>query len=105
MNTSHNRAAQQAAKRVSDTLVNLGQRLVTARQLRGMHQSEVAAAAGIGVVTLRDLEHGTPGVAVGNLLKVLDSLGLLSQMDSVLDPARDPETVAFAMRKLGEKGR
>ncbi len=50
--------------------------------------------------TQRALEDGSDGVATGNLLNGPQRLNLLAQWDGLLDPKRDPEAVAFAMRKL-----
>jgi hypothetical protein len=38
---------------------------------------------------------------MGNFLKVLQGLNLLEQLDSLLDPGRDPEAINFALRKVG----
>jgi len=38
---------------------------------------------------------------MGNLFKVLQALGLLDQVEKLLDPRDDPETLAYAERKLG----
>lgn len=82
----------------------MGDRLVKARKVRHMTQEDLARQSDVGISTVRSLEAGGDGVALGNLLKVLRGLGLMSQADSLLDPARDPEMVNFALRKL-EGGR
>lgn len=78
----------------------LGDRLVTARRAREMTQIELAQAADVGVSTVACLEAGRTGVSIGNLLKVLRTLGLLGQVDELLNPARDPEVTAFALKTL-----
>jgi len=37
---------------------------------------------------------------MGNFLKVLQALGLMSQIEKLLDPSEDPATLAYAQRKL-----
>lgn len=37
---------------------------------------------------------------MANFFKVLQALGLLNQVEQLLDPREDPETLAFAERKL-----
>ncbi|WP_439687101.1 helix-turn-helix domain-containing protein [Cupriavidus oxalaticus] len=63
-----------------------------------MTQEQLANLSDVSLSTLRALEDGADGVAIGNFLKVLQGLNLLSQVDELLDPRRDPETVAFAER-------
>ena len=77
-----------------------GQRLTTARKLRHMTQEDLAHLSDVSVSTLRSIEDGADGVALGNVLKVLQGLGLLDQFDSLLDPQRDPEAVEFAVRQV-----
>lgn len=79
----------------------LGQRLTLARKLRDMTQEQLAHLSDVSPSTLRSLEDGADGVGMGNFLKVLQGLNLLDQVDELLDPRRDPETVAFAKRQIG----
>lgn len=85
---------------VKASMERLGQRLTTARKLRQMNQEELAHLSDVSVSTLRALEDGADGVAMGNLLKVLQGLNLMAQWDDLLDPKRDPEAVAFAVRTV-----
>lgn len=71
-----------------------------ARKLRSLTQEELGHLAQVSTSTVRSLEDGAEGVAIGNLLKVLQALGLLSQIEMLLDPREDPETLAYAERKL-----
>lgn len=86
---------------VRSALDRLGKRIVMARKLREMTQEELAHLADVSLTTLRSLESGADGVAVGNLLKVLQGLGLMEQVEQVLDPRCDPEVLPFAERRLG----
>jgi len=86
---------------VQSAMQGVGKRLVTARKLRGLTAEQLAQSSDVSLSTLRALESGADGVAIGNFLKVLKGLGLLDQVDQLLDPARDPETVRYAERMLG----
>lgn len=85
---------------VGSALERLGARVTMARKLRGLTQEELGHLADISTSTVRSMEDGAEGVAIGNLLKVLQALGLLSQVEKLLDPRDDPETLAYAERKL-----
>lgn len=85
---------------VGGALERLGVRLTMARKLRGLTQEALGQLADVSTSTIRSLEDGAEGVAMGNLLKVLQALGLLSQVEQLLDPRDDPETLAYAERKL-----
>jgi transcriptional regulator with XRE-family HTH domain len=86
---------------VQASLDRLGRRLARARKLREMTQEDLAHLSDVSLSTLRSLEAGADGVALGNLLKVLQGLNLLDQVEDWLDPQRDPETVNFVERRLG----
>ena len=78
----------------------MGKRVWLARKLRGLTQQEIADLADVSLSTLRALEAGADGVALGNVFKVFQALGLLGQVDPRLDPQADPQTVTFAERPL-----
>lgn len=86
---------------VKAAMARLGQRLILARKLRDMTQEQLAHLSDVSLSTLRSLEDGADGVAIGNCLKVMQGLNLLDQIDELLDPRRDPETAGFAQRTLG----
>jgi len=86
---------------VKASLQRLGQRLIFARKLRDMTQEQLAHLSDVSLSTLRSLEDGADGVALGNCLKVMQGLNLLDQIDELLDPRRDPETASFAQRQIG----
>jgi transcriptional regulator with XRE-family HTH domain len=85
---------------VGSALQRLGGRITLARKLRGLTQQELGHLAGVSTSTIRSMEDGAEGIALGNFFKVLQALGLLSQVESLLDPRDDPETLAYAQRKL-----
>jgi DNA-binding XRE family transcriptional regulator len=79
----------------------LGVRATMARKMRGLTQEDLSHLADVSTSTVRSIEDGAEGVAMGNFLKVLQALGLLDQIETLLDPGLDPETVAYAQRKIG----
>ncbi|MDG0835716.1 helix-turn-helix domain-containing protein [Pelomonas saccharophila] len=85
---------------VEAALERLGKRFWMARKLRGFTQQELADLADVSLSTLRALEAGADGVALGNALKVFQALDLLGQIDQLLDPQVDPQSVTFAERTL-----
>lgn len=85
---------------VGSALERLGVRVTMARKLRGLTQEQLGHLADVSTSTVRSMEDGAEGVAIGNLLKVLQALGLLSQIEKLLDPREDPETLAYAERNL-----
>lgn len=86
---------------VGGALGRLGGRVTMARKLRGLTQEELGHLSDVSTSTVRSIEDGAEGVAIGNFFKVLQALGLLSQVEKLLDPHEDPETLAYAQRKLG----
>lgn len=93
-------ATDQLSRGCTNALSSLGQRVREARKVRGQSLATLAASAGVGLSTLQCIEAGSPGVALGNLCKVLEALGLLGQLEDLLRPERDPEFVAFARQQL-----
>ena len=68
------------------TAVALGERLRLARVRRAMTQAQLAARARSNRVTIARLERGETTVSLNVLLRVLDVLALLSEVDMI---ARD----------------
>ncbi|GMV19267.1 MAG: helix-turn-helix transcriptional regulator [Polyangiaceae bacterium] len=64
-------------------LVALGERLAAARKRRRMTQQTLAVRAGISVPTLRKLETGDAGVSLAAVLRILQVLGLASDIDNL----------------------
>lgn len=60
----------------------LGNRIRTAREARGLSQKQLADLAGIGKTAMFDLEHGNPGVRLNTLMAVLVVLGMSLRLDS-----------------------
>ena len=74
---------------VSDRLVQLGDRVRTARARRGWSSAALAAKAGIARRTLMSLEQGKPGTSLGVALTVLWALGLDAGVEAVANPDTD----------------
>ena len=55
---------------------DLVKQLIAARKRSRLTQDELAALACLSRRPIYDLEHGSGGVKVGTLIKVLDALGL-----------------------------
>lgn len=58
------------------TTSDLGAAIRQARKAMGLRQDELAAAAGVGLRFLVELERGKPSVQLGKVLQVMDALGL-----------------------------
>ncbi len=87
---------------VQASMERLGERLRRARKVRHVTAEQLCQASDISLSTLRALEAGSDGVSMGNFLKVMKGLNLLAQIEGLLDPKADPETIAYVDRKLGE---
>lgn len=61
---------------------DLGHRIRTAREARGLSQKQLADLAGIGKTAMFDLEHGNPGVRLNTLLAVLHILDISLNLDT-----------------------
>jgi len=86
-------------------LVGLGERISQARRVRGMTQSELAQSARVGLSTIVAIEAGSPSVNIGAIMRALDSMGLLQQVDKWLDPHLDPKFAEQAVRQLQQRAR
>lgn len=72
------------------TVSTLGQAVRRARKALGLRQDELAAAAGVGLRFVVELERGKPTVQMGRALAVLEAVGLdlaLGQRPPAPDPA------------------
>ena len=89
----------------AQALERLGERIAFARKARGLSQVELAMRSGIGANSMFTIEKGGTGVAVGSLVRVLDTLGLLDQLELLVQPENDAELVSAAISKLREGSR
>lgn len=53
----------------------IGQLVRDVRRAQGLRQDQLAAAAGVGVRFLVEVEHGKPTAQIGKVLAVLDAIG------------------------------
>jgi hypothetical protein len=88
-----------------DVLVRLGQHIATARMRREWRQEDLAQKAGIHPNTLRKVESGAPGTAMGAYASALWALGLLEHLAEVARPGRDAEGETLAAARLGDRVR
>lgn len=72
------------------TASEIGEAVRRARKVMGLRQDELAAAAGVGLRFLVELEGGKPTVQLGRTLAVLAAAGLDLKIVARL-PSPDPE--------------
>ncbi|MFC6281154.1 hypothetical protein ACFQND_07935 [Polaromonas aquatica] len=70
-----------------------------------MTQTELAGMADLGLSTVVAIEAGKPGVGMGNFIRVVNALGMLDQVDAVLDPARDDMLVQHGINSLPKRAK
>lgn len=61
---------------ITTTSITIGQAVRRARKAMGLRQPELAAAAGVGLRFLVELERGKPTAQLGLTLNVLQAVGL-----------------------------
>ncbi|MDQ3262706.1 MAG: helix-turn-helix domain-containing protein [Myxococcota bacterium] len=76
---------------VVDAVRLLGENVATARQRRGLRQVDLAARTGLARLTIRRIEAGHPGTAVGAYFAALWALGLEREIAELASPDRDEE--------------
>lgn len=69
------------------TVEQIGAAVRTARLAQGLRQDQLAAAAGVGVRFLVELERGKPTVRLAKVLAVLDALGCRVQVTPAAVPS------------------
>ncbi len=74
--------------RAEEALKTLGENLRLARLRRNITSKLQAERAGISLMTLHKVEHGSPSVAIGNYLQVLITLGMEGEVANLA--ANDP---------------
>lgn len=80
-----------------DECRHLGELLARLRLARKMKQADAALRAGLSRNTAYRIEHGDPGLAIGQVLRYLDAISPGSTLLDLLSE-RDP-----ALRALGER--
>jgi len=90
---------------VDQALKRLGANLRTARVRRGLTVPDVAKKIGTGRRAVDDAERGKPSTGIAVYLALLWAYDLISQLDSVADPARDVEGQALAKTRERSRAR
>ncbi|MDH3206424.1 MAG: helix-turn-helix domain-containing protein [Gemmatimonadota bacterium] len=83
----------------------LGNNIRTARKRRRLRQKDLATQAGINVQTLRRVEGGSLGTAVGAYIAALWAMGLENQLTQLAEPATDLEGKTLEAAARGERVR
>ncbi|MFA5242256.1 MAG: helix-turn-helix transcriptional regulator [Sulfuricella sp.] len=76
----------------------LGQLLARLRQARKIKQADAALRAGLSRNTVYRLEHGDPGVALGQVLRYLDAIAPGSTLADLLSES-DPALISLKVRE------
>ncbi len=71
---------------VKRALRQLGEDIVIWRKLQRLTAAQVADRAGVGLRTLRSLEHGEGSTSLENTLRIVRALGVLDNVAASLDP-------------------
>lgn len=70
-------------------LRNLGEDLRTARRRRRIAQADLAGRMGVSVGTVKRMEAGDPGVAIGTIAMCLLALGKIERLSGLLPEEAD----------------
>jgi len=76
----------------------LGELLARLRIARGVKQTDAALRAGLSRNTVYRLEHGDPGLAIGQVLRYLDAIAPGTSLE-ILYSEKDPALAALAARE------
>ena len=99
------RRSSEPLPRVSRALAELGQNIRFARMRRKLSAQLVAERAGMSRPTLRALERGEPGVTIGAIANVLNTLGLVDSLASVGADDRLGRQLEDAQLEASQRGR
>lgn len=84
--------------------VKIGSRLARLRVARRVTQQEAALRAGISRNSAYRLEHGDPGVALGQVLRYLDAIAAGKTLQSLLNED-DPALLALGVEERRQRAR
>jgi transcriptional regulator with XRE-family HTH domain len=90
---------------VQRSLLRLGRGLGLARRRRHLTQADLAGRIGASVNTIRRLEAGHPGIALGQVARVLQVFGELGALDQLLDTAHDGIGLTLMDERLPQRVR
>ena len=80
----------------------LGQRIARLRTARRMKQFEAALRAGLSRNTAYRIEHGDPGVAMGQILRYLDAIAPGCNLKQLLNES-DPALISQHLREKTQR--
>jgi transcriptional regulator with XRE-family HTH domain len=88
---------------VERALVAVGDDLSLARRRRGLSTLSMAERAGISKKTLYRLEQGDPGVSWGAVIRVLNILNLLPEVNKALNTTNDALGLALMNKSVAKR--
>lgn len=88
---------------VERALAAAGEDLALARRRRGLSTSSMAERAGISKKTLYRLEKGDPGVSWGAVVRVLNILNLLPELNKALNTTNDALGLALMNKAVAKR--
>jgi len=88
---------------VKRALVAAGDDLALARRRRGFSTESMAQRAGISKKTLYRLEQGDPGVSWGAVMRVVNILNLLPELNKALDTTNDALGLALMNKAVPKR--
>jgi DNA-binding XRE family transcriptional regulator len=88
---------------VERALVAAGDDLSLARRRRGLSTLSMAERAGISKKTLYRLEQGDPGVSWGAVIRVLNILNLLPEVNKALNTTNDALGLALMNKSVAKR--
>ena len=92
------------SSRLSAESAQIGQLLARLRLARAVKQSDAALRAGISRNTAHRLEHGDPGVAIGQVLRYLEAIAPGSGLLELLS-CSDPALISLSAREKTQRVR
>lgn len=96
--------ASMLSPRQIDECKHLGKLLARLRLARKVKQSDAALRAGLSRNTVYRLEHGDPGVAMGQVLRYLEAISPSSTLLDLLSQ-KDPALLALDAREKSKRVR
>lgn len=90
--------ASSLAPQLLEQSKHLGALLARLRIARGVKQTDAALRAGLSRNTAYRLEHGDPGLAVGQVLRYLDAIAPGMSLEALYSE-KDPSLAALAARE------
>ena len=83
-------------------LKRLGQNIQIARKRRKMSVSELAAKSDVSRQAIMRVEKGDPSVGIAKVFNILNALGLLKGLASLVDPDLDRSQAIKEIKELRE---